>query len=383
MTCDGTNGPQCLEPIEECQPIVQPTACAAPITFFPTVLSIGGHGIRGVAIADVNRDCFPDVVLARDAAQRVTQVLFSNSLGSFGEPTDYEGPGGGYLTVAADLDGNGWLDIITTTQNDDMLHVIYNHNLACFAPSVSTLNTQANPLGITSSDFDNDGHLDVAVVNSADSSISIYLGRAGPTFAEEIIVPAGPEPKYLASADFNGDGCADLLVTKNRYPVGVQVLTGACDGAFALNWEAQIGEQVPGRIAVSLAGLALGDINGDGLVDAAVTDHYQNNVYALFSNGDGSFGISAPQLVGDDPQGIVVADLNNDGFADIAVASRQERQVGVLLSDGNRNFLFNHLAVTDQPFQIAAADLDLDGDTDLVATHDAGKVIVLKNRCAD
>ncbi|HEV3257551.1 MAG TPA: VCBS repeat-containing protein, partial [Gemmataceae bacterium] len=116
---------------------------------------------------------------------------------------------------------------------------------------------------MVTADFNNDGVLDIAVVNNNGSAnngtVSVLLGNADGTFQPARISPTGRDPVSLAVGDFNGDGKLDLVV--GIFRSRVDVLLGNGDGTFQ-----------PARTAYFLNGadsshLAVGDFNADGKLE--------------------------------------------------------------------------------------------------------------------
>lgn len=118
--------------------------------------------------------------------------------------------------------------------------------------------------------------------------------------------------------------------------------------------------------------LGLGDLNGDGRLDAVVTDN-QNQVDVLISNGNGSFATGAAyptENIGNGaPRSLVVGDLTADGHADVVVGHVQQSTISVFWaqSDGRLTAATgNPMAVNCQPVAMALGDLNVDGQTDVV-----------------
>jgi len=152
--------------------------------------------------------------------------------------------------------------------------------------------------------------------------------RALPGFVAPLAFDAGSGPSSVAVGDFNGDGILDLAVA-NYYGNNVSVLLGNGDGSFqpAVNYYAAGSE--PSSVAV-------GDFNGDGIQDLAVLNYAGNNVSVLLGNGDGSFQTTnASYVVGTAPEQVVAGDFNGDGFPDLAVPNQYTNDVSILLNDGS------------------------------------------------
>src|SRR5262249_42454842 len=149
-----------------------------------------------------------------------------------------------------------------------------------------------SPASMAVGDFDGDGHLDLAVANSGEDSVSVLLGNGDGTFQPQLAYALPMSPQWVAAGDFNGDGLLDLAISGNR----VSVLLGEGDGTF----------QPPVTMAAGLlsSSLVAGDFNGDGRLDLAAawddgTGQGNDGVAVLPGNGNGTFGapvISTPGL---------------------------------------------------------------------------------------
>ena len=117
----------------------------------------------------------------------------------------------------------------------------------------------------------------------------------------------------MATADFNGDGIPDLAVTDNSPNGGVAILLGDGNGGFSAPTVFRCGGSNP-------YGIAVGDFNGDGIPDLAVTNEMSGTIGILLGNGKGGFSTPAVFTTGGaNPAGIVVGDFNGDGRDNLAV----------------------------------------------------------------
>jgi hypothetical protein len=174
-------------------------------------------------------------------------------------------------------------------------------------------------------------------------------------------------PVSVAVGDFNGDGKLDLAVTNT---VGVNVLLGNGDGTFQ---PAQFFNTVSYPVSV-----AVGDFNGDGKPDIAVAGG--NSVSVLLGNGDGTFQAAQNVFAAANLTSLAVGDFNGDGFLDFAVAFRGG--VRVLLGNGDGTFQTSHVSYVagNLPTSLAVADFNGDNWPDLaVANQLSGDVSILLN----
>ena len=187
----------------------------------------------------------------------------------------------------------------------------------------------------------------------------------------------GAGPSSVAIGDLNGDGNRDL-VTADYSDNTVSVLLGDGSGGFS----AAAGS--PFAVGVNPISVAIGDLNGDGHPDLATADNTDNTVSVLLGDGSGGFSAAAgsPFAVGAAPSSVAIADLNGDGNRDLVTAD-SGNTVSVLLGDGSGGFSAaagSPFADGGNPSSVAIGDLNGDGQPDLVtAKYSVSTVSVLLN----
>ena len=332
-----------------------------------------------IAIADVDRDGWLDVVTANPDDDSVSVMLaLPGSGGAFSPATRFStGPRPGSQPagiVLADVDGDGYTDVVTTDRGSHTLSVLAGDGSGGFAaPSMRTVGEA--PVAATAVDVDRDGHLDVIVVNSQSNAISVLLAR------ERKLVAASPlklgvDPVAAAMGDLDGDGAIDL-VTANAGDETLTLLRGDGAAGFARAGTLSL---PPGS---SASDVVLADFDVDGHLDIAVAEPFTNRVFVFL--GDGALGFRPPvsTAMGEYPVALASADFDGDGIPDLAVASQGVFTI-VWLGDGRGRFVdpcggcqyWNDL----EPQVIRPGDFDGDGRLDLAVfgiEPDGGKLSIL------
>jgi hypothetical protein len=372
-------------------------------TFQAALNSPAGGTPSAVAVGDFNGDGKQDVAVANSASGNVN-VILGNGDGTFQAPVKYFGAANLVALVVADFHQSGRLDLAAVSDmSPGSLALLPATNAGTFtAPVVNDFglneasNTPVtyllghNPKSVTFGDFNGDGTLDLAVGDPRDNNVSIWLGNGDGTFKPAITFAAGTSPGAVKGrdnkghiVDLNGDGKQDLVVTNlggvNGTGSNLSVLFGNGNGTFQAPVTLQAGTQ-PSDVVV-------GDFNGDGNQDLAVTNLGDNTVSVLLGNGDGSFKPAVNYGVGPAPAALAIGDFRSDGKLDLAVTnvgtpsagSNYLGSVSILLGNGDGTFqtALNYTAGVN-PFSVVVGDFNGDGNGDVaVSNFSRGTVTVL------
>lgn len=280
-----------------------------------------------VAVADLNNDGNLDVVVANNNNNQPggnLMVMFGNGNGTLQTPVTYSVQGGPFFVAIADLNGDNLPDVVLAAHGAPVQVFLDTSNGTLQSPG--TYNAGANPQSVAIADFNGDGIPDLAVANSGSKNVSILLGKGDGTFQPAVNYAVGTAPSVVATGDFNADGHVDLAVTNNGSN-NVSILLGNGDGTF----------QTQTTIATSAgpSGLVVTDIDGDSTADLVVTNQYDtsNTIQTFLGNGDGTFQNPTSYPAGDLPRIVATGDFNHDGAPDLAVACSQGG-ISVFLNNG-------------------------------------------------
>ena len=331
-----------------------------------------------VCAADLDGDGKPDLLSPGNANSPVSNISYLRNTGmagtlSFGPEVDLPAPAGSfpYSMVTADLDGDGRLDVIFTASTGSLC--VYPNSSSPGAIGFGARQdfaTGTDPFSVAVADLDGDGKPDIVVANFLSNSLSVYrnISTVGTiAFAPKIDLTTGLAPHSVAIGDLDGDGKPDLAVT-NTYASTVSLFkNNSSPGTLSFATKADIatGPDEP-------FGLAMGDLDADGKPDLVVTYANSNKTteasvsLSVFKNNSpsGSFAFAAPANYGTgDSYNPAIGDLNGDGFPDVVVPTKDNSVlVYPHLNIATSTFLVTPAGVYYASGGYAVAIADLDGD---------------------
>jgi hypothetical protein len=264
-----------------------------------------------------------------NATDNTISVYKGRGDGTFSAPHNYNVGKKPVDVIAADVDNNGTLDLIVVDQNDLNIAILKGNGDATFQPAkFNSTGAGSNPISVVAGDFGT-GHIDLAVANNGSGNVAVLLNTGNGTYASPVMYPTGTGPSSITSGDFNGDGLADLAVTNNGSG-NVSILLGSGGGAFQAHVDYPTGK---GPWFVTT-----GHFNADSNLDLAIGSAISasNRVTILLGDGQGHFvgrtDHATSFLLGGQTAALAVADFNGDGADDIAMADQLANKVSVFLN---------------------------------------------------
>ena len=269
-----------------------------------------GENPVDVAVGDLDGDGDLDAAVANHETDYLT-LLSNSGTGEFApfgsSPLQVKLGPHPHAVLLADADRDGILDLFVDDRQGEAILLLRGTGGGRFSGNGRRIAVGGDPYrGMVLADLDGDGGLDIVTPNPDRAAVT--LANPDGSYSPPEGVPAD-RPFEVGLADMNGDGPLDLVIAEE--PGRMLVHLGRGDGSFdVFPWFEY-------RWASGAKAVATGDIDGDGIADAAATNWDSRMALVLFGATD---GISVREVeAGDNPWGVAIGDLTTDGRAELFV----------------------------------------------------------------
>lgn len=307
-----------------------------------------------IAVADVNRDGYPDLVRVHSLPVSLTNsvsIMLGNGAGEFvPTATEYTVDNTPYVIALGDVNGDSGIDIVTANTDANSIGVLLGNGTGSFAPPpVQDYTVGDGPSSIALGYLDSDSDLDLVTANQSANTVSVLLwedinGFVAPSIRDYGV---GDLPKSVALGDLNSDGDLDL-VTANCFANSFSILLGDGAGSFATPLAPAPRNHAVGECPYDIA---LGDIDNDSDLDV-VTANNGSHLFGMYDGGsvsvllgDGTGKFTSPlisyYIVIGNPTSIALGDVNGNGNLDIVTSGEHfgGNAINILLGDGAGSFV--------------------------------------------
>lgn len=412
------------------------TGFAGPIHFstvfpFDTVLTSGQPNVKSTILADLDGDGLKDVVAASQAPAKIAWYR-NNGNGTFsGQLVISEGQEAPTCIFAADIDGDSKQDVVAAlgitgkvvwfkNVGGPLANGMFNFQSGNPSANAQIVSSLANEeyLSVTVANVDASGMPDILATSFATSptggpstskvswfkNVGTVVGAADfawnsatPSSNLRTINTVGKSPTSIATADFDGNGVPDLVVTSENDNT-IAWFLGSTPVAGTPGYTRYVIASNQGRAA----GSAIADIDGDGYLDVACVSPFPGaglvgDSLTWFRNNSHDIGAvppyftAGPQITGfaDGARGVAIADLNGDGKKDAISASLSDGKFAWYENLGSGNFGWNagnpganQKIISEDAGSLAttvgALDFNQDGRMDLVLGSQVTGVIAVR-----
>ena len=341
---------------------------------------------RDVYAADLDGDNDMDVLSTSVGDEKVAWYENTDGLGNFGpqniisqslnDPVD---------VCTADLDGDNDLDILVASKGNSQYEskVVWYENtdgLGNFSDYIVISEFVQGAIAVFAADLDGDTDLDVLSASFTDNKVAWYenIDGQGNFGVQQIITNTAWSTRDIFAADMDGDNDVDVLTV--ALSTAKVIWFENIDGLGNFGPEKTVASNV-----ISVLSIHATDIDGDNDLDVLVAEPYEQKL-TWFENTDGEGNFSAEKIIvsnqGEYNQ-VFAVDLDNDNDMDVISSLPNTDKISWYENlDGNGNFGSQQIITTetDYPRSVYAADIDNDGDNDILsASYVDNKIAWYKN----
>ena len=346
------------------------------------VITSTANGAYSVFAADVDGDGDRDVLSASQYDDKIAWYENNGASPPVWTPHTITTAADGAVSVfTADVDGDGDMDVLSASQSDNKIAWYENNGASPPAWTPLTISTSAaGAISVFAADVDGDGDIDALSASFDDNKIAWYEnnGASPPVWTPHIISTSASGAMSVFTADVDGDGDIDVLSASQ---IDNKIAWYESDGASPPAWTPHtISTSASAALSVFAA-----DVDGDGDIDALSASFLDDKIAWYENNGASPPGWT-PHTISTsavEPDSVFAADVDGDGDTDVLAASYLNGTAWYE-NDGASPPVWTPRTISTSAggaVSVFAADVDGDGDVDaLSATLDNNKITFYENR---
>jgi hypothetical protein len=325
------------------------------------------RGPFDISSGDFNGDGIADLAVTTADANSIA-LLIGQTAGRFAAPVrialaDIQSPRG---IAVADVNGDGKPDLLVTGYDSNALTVLLGDGRNGFTRRASWFGPFIQPQGVAVADFNRDGRADVVVAGDGTAGLVVQYGNGSANvFAPGTVVSGARDLNVVSVGDVNGDGWPDVIAASTRNSQVAVFLGGASGLSLSRSYAS----------GSSPRGVTLADVNIDGMLDVITADYASSTVSVLLGkkSAPGTFDAVRHFASNSGSRAVAAADFNLDGRVDLATGNQNVASTTVLTNSTivpTTAFSF-HTTLLGTPSPLAgsnavfAADFNRDGKLDL------------------
>ena len=351
---------------EDCQGY----SLGAPVSFSDQKsITTQDNGASSVYAVDIDGDGDMDVLSASYVDDRIAWYENTDGQGTFSTQKTIKTQADGAVSVyAADIDGDGDMDVLSASSEDNKIAWYENTDGQGTFSTQKTISTgAAYASSVYAADLDGDGDMDVLSASVFDDKIAWYENTDGQgTFSsQKTITTQADAARSVYAADIDGDGDMDVLsASSSDDKIAWYENT---DGQGTFSTQKTITTQADVATSVYAA-----DIDGDGDMDVLSASVFDDKI-AWYENTDGQGTFSTQKTIttqADEARSVYAADIDGDGDMDVLSASFRDDKIAWYENTDGQGTFSSQKTITTQAngaLSVYAADLDGDGDIDVLS----------------
>jgi len=333
--------------------------------FTEHVISTSANGATSVHAEDVDGDGDLDVL---SASANDNKIAWYENHGSqdFTRHTITTSAAYANIVYAADVDGDGDLDVLSASKNDDTIAWYENDGSESFTEHA--ISTSADgAFSVYAVDVDGDGDMDVLSASAGDDKIAWYENDGSESFTEHAITTSADYANTVYAADVDGDGDMDVLSASN-YDDKIAWYENNGSESFT---EHVISTSANGAFSVHAV-----DVDADGDMDVLSASENDDKIAWYENDGSESFTEHVISTSADGARSVYATDVDGDGDMDVLSASGADDKIAWYENDGSESFTEHVISTSaDGARSVYAADIDGDGDLDMLSALSVGNKI--------